>query len=126
MYGDKSLSERQNFGQFFTPASLSIKMIEKFENLNGNVLDPCLGAGNLIAASIKAGADPKCCYGIELDPDILKIARERLSALGVPEVNLHLGDALIDECYHFSIDYEYNDPKKLKELQKKICKDCRK
>ena len=49
-------------------------MLEKFDNLDGNILDPTLGAGGLIAAAIIAGADPAKCYGIELDPDILKIA----------------------------------------------------
>ena len=30
----------------------------KFESLEGNVLDPCLGAGGLIAAAVLAGAYP--------------------------------------------------------------------
>lgn len=107
MYANKTLAERQDFGQFFTPPSLTIKMLEKFNDLEGSVLDPTCGAGNLLAAAIMAGADPKLIYGIELDPEILEIARSRLESLGVPKVNLHQGNALYEECYDFSDDYDY-------------------
>lgn len=107
MYANKTLAERQDFGQFFTPASLTIKMLEKFQNLEGSILDPTCGAGNLLAAAIVAGADPKLVYGIELDPDILEIARSRLESLGVPKINLHQGNALYEECYSFSETYDY-------------------
>lgn len=107
MYANKTLSERQDFGQFFTPPLLTIKMLEKFQNIEGSVLDPTCGAGNLLAAAIMAGADPKEVYGIELDPEILEIARSRLELLGVPKINLHQGNALYEECYDFSDDYDY-------------------
>lgn len=107
MYANKTLSERQDFGQFFTPPELTIKMLEKFQDLKGSVLDPTCGAGNLLAAAIMAGADPKEVYGIELDPEILEIARNRLQLLGVPTINLHQGNALYEECYEFSDDYDY-------------------
>ena len=99
MYADKSLSERQDLGQFFTPPELTIRMIEKFQDLNDDVLDPCCGAGGLLAAAIKAGADPKRIYGIELDPEIHKIAVERLGKLGVPEKNIICGNALDNKTY---------------------------
>ena len=107
MYANKTLTERQDYGQFFTPPELTIQMLEKFENLEGKILDPSLGAGNLLAAAIKAGADPKNIYGIELDSEILKIAADRLSALGVPSENIHLGNALNEDCYDFSKDYSF-------------------
>lgn len=81
MYANRTLSERKDFGQFFTPPELSIKMLEKFENTDGTILDPCCGAGNLLAAAIKAGFDPEKVYGIELDPIILQIAKQRLALL---------------------------------------------
>ena len=109
MYANKTLSERQDFGMFFTPPELTIKMLEKFEDLKGSVLDPTCGAGNLLAAAIMAGADPKEVYGIELDPEILEIARSRLEPLGVPAINLHQGNALYKECYEFSDSYNYDD-----------------
>ena len=101
MYANRTLSERKDFGQFFTPPDLSIKMLEKFENSDGTILDPCCGAGNLLAAAIFAGFKPENIYGIELDPDILQIAIERLSLLGVPKDNLHVGDALDPLSYKF-------------------------
>ena len=101
MYANRTLSERKDFGQFFTPPELSIKMLEKFDNTDGTILDPCCGAGNLLAAAIFAGFKPENIYGIELDPDILQIAIERLSLLGVPKDNLHVGDALDPSSYNF-------------------------
>ena len=99
MYANKTLSERQDFGMFFTPPELTIKMLEKFQDLKGSVLDPTCGAGNLLAAAIMAGADPKLVYGIELDPEIHKIAVESLGKLGVPEKNIICGNALDSKTY---------------------------
>lgn len=99
MYANKSLEDRQDLGAFFTPPELTTKMIEKFQDLDDDVLDPCCGAGGLLAAVIMAGADPKRCYGIELDPEIHKIAVERLGKLGVPEKNIICGNALDSKTY---------------------------
>ena len=101
-YAGKDKKERQKLGQFFTPPPLTIKMLEKFESIaNKDILDPTVGAGGLIAAAIIAGADPKRCYGIELDPEILAIAKKRLIPMGVPEKNLKLGNALDSDAYNF-------------------------
>ena len=99
LWAGKTKEERSKLGQFATPPPLTIKMLEKFDSLEGNILDPCLGAGNLIAAAIIAGADPKRCYGIEIDEEVLSIARMRLAKLGVPPRNLVLGDALDPKSY---------------------------
>ena len=99
LWAGKTKEERQKLGQFATPPPLTIKMLEKFDSLDGNVLDPCLGAGNLIAAAIIAGADPSKCYGIELDPVVHKVAQLRLSKLGVPPCNIVQGDALDPKSY---------------------------
>ena len=98
-YVGKDKKARQAKAQFFTPPPLTIKMLEKFDSLDGNVLDPCLGAGNLIAGAVIAGADPRKCYGIEMDEEVLCIARIRLAKLGVPPRNLILGDALDPKSY---------------------------
>lgn len=80
-------------------------MLEKFGSLEDkDILDPCLGAGNLIAGAIIAGADPKRCYGIELDPEVLEIAKQRLGALGVPACNLKCGNALDNDAYKFGLE----------------------
>lgn len=101
MYADNSLSRRKDFGQFFTPPELSIKMLEKFDNTEGTIIDPCCGAGNLLAAAIKAGFDPAKVYGIEIDEEILQIAKQRLALIGVPDKNIHLGNALDPISYKF-------------------------
>ena len=99
-YAGKDKKVRQAKAQFFTPPVLTVKMLEKFDSLEGkDILDPALGAGGLIAAAIIAGADPKRCYGIEIDEEVLCVARMRLAKLGVPPRNLILGDALDPKSY---------------------------
>ena len=109
-YAGKSLEERQKLGAYFTPPELTLKMLEKLDiKKNETLLDPCLGAGGLLAAAIiTKKVKPENCYGIELDADILKIAQKRLSKLGVPLVNLHHGNALNSRCYEFKDDYKYD------------------
>lgn len=100
-YGDLTKFERDELGAFFTPPEITIQMIESFscDSLAGKtILDPTIGAGGLIAACIIAGADPKLCYGNEYNPTILEICKKRLCAMGVPEINLHLGDATNPDC----------------------------
>lgn len=99
MYANKSLEDRQDLGAFFTPPELVIQMVEKFENLDDDILDPTCGSGQLLVGCIMTGADPKRCYGIELDPEIHKIAVERLGKLGVPEKNIICGNALDSKTY---------------------------
>lgn len=98
-YCDQDLKTRRKRGAFYTPPEVTIMMLKKFKNLEGTICDPCLGAGGLIAAAIIAGADPKKCYGIELDLDTLKLAKERLGKMGVPESNLVLGNVLEEESW---------------------------
>lgn len=99
-YAGKDKKARQAKAQFFTPPQLTIKMLEKFDSLEDkDILDPALGAGGLIAAAVIAGADPKRCYGIEIDEEVLCVARMRLAKLGVPPRNLILGDALDPKSY---------------------------
>lgn len=100
-YGGNDEKQRKALGQFYTPPVLTVKMLEKFEDLNGNILDPTIGAGGLIAAAVLGGADPRKCFGIELDPNIIKVTRARLVRLGVPPWNIKQGDALADTSYDF-------------------------
>lgn len=101
-YVGKDKKQRQKLAQFFTPPVLTIRMLEKFDTLEDkSVLDPTLGAGGLIAAAIIAGANPTKCYGIELDPAVLEVAKRRLEKLGVPPKNLKQGDALDPNSYEF-------------------------
>lgn len=99
---------RKKFGMFYTPPELSIKMLEKFDSVaDKTILDPTIGAGGLIAAAVIAGADPRRCYGIELDEKIVEIARRRLVLLGVPPTHIVQGDALTSAYYdNFEDDHE--------------------
>ena len=61
MYGKLTDKERKALGAFYTPPNLVIKMIEKFNDLEGDICDPCVGAGLLLSGCIIAGADPCKC-----------------------------------------------------------------
>ena len=85
---------RRKYFQCFTNPKESLKMLKLLTNLNGTIFDPTMGSGNLLAAAIIAGADPKKVYGNEIDPDIYVMTVERLTKLGVPKENLKNGDIL--------------------------------
>lgn len=124
MYADKSLEERQELDQFFTPPEVSIKLIEELSDLSGNVLDPTSGSGNLLAAALIAGADSDKIFGNEYDATMVKLCRERLNKvcdiLGKPHIRdwqIHQGNALIPDCLtEFGPEY---DNTILKELLKR-------
>lgn len=95
-YNGKSKEERQKLGQFFTPPELAIQMLKKMTTplpIN-SIMDPCMGSGNLLAAAIFVGFNPKNCFGVEIDKEIYDIAVERLTKLGVPKENLTNEDIL--------------------------------
>ena len=100
-YANKTLEERQKLGAFFTPPELTIKMLEKFSNISEPLVDPCAGSGNLLAAAIIAGADPKKVYYNEYDHEIFEIGKKRLMGLGVPEKNFICSDALSEVFWDF-------------------------
>ena len=109
MYAGKSLEERQELDQFFTPPEISIKLIEELSDLSGNVLDPTSGSGNLLAAALIAGADPHRVFGNEYDATMVKACRERLKTINpkVRDWQIHQGNALIEDCLIiFNKDYD--------------------
>ena len=99
MYAGKTKEERKKMGQFFTPPKLSIQLVEKFNTLEGNCIDPTCGAGNLLVTMFFAKFQyynqncefgnwnktfQECLdeiYGIEIDPDILKVCHSRMQHL---------------------------------------------
>ena len=108
MYAGKSLKERQELDQFFTPPEISIRLIEELSDLSGNVLDPTSGSGNLLAAALIAGADVDKVFGNEYDETMVKLCRERLNKvcdlLNKPHIKdwqIHQGNAL----HRFAITY---------------------
>lgn len=99
MYGKLTDKERKALGAFYTPPNLVIKMIEKFNDLEGDICDPCVGAGLLLSGCIIAGANPKKCYGIELDAGQAELCRNRLEKYGVPRENIVTGDCLDNKTW---------------------------
>lgn len=110
-YGDLTPERRKELGAVYTPADVTIQMIEmmdvdSFEDKD--VLDPCAGSGNLLAACIIAGADPKRVYGNEFEASMVMLCRERLSKMGVPPENIHRGDASDKYCLtHWGKNYKW-------------------
>lgn len=103
-YAGKSIEERQVAAQYYTPPAMTIRLIEEFDSVEDtDILDPSSGCGGLLAGCIIAGADPKRVYGVEIDPDIVKVSKERLSKMGVPEENIQLGNALNLASYEFDV-----------------------
>lgn len=58
-YANKDLEERKKLDQFYTPPELTIKMIEKFENLEGKIIDPTCGCGGSISRMYISGSRPQ-------------------------------------------------------------------
>lgn len=117
MYAGKSLEQRKTLDQFFTPPSLTIQMIEKFDcdTLAGkNILDPTSGSGNLLVACLIAGADPDKLYGNDYDNDMVILCRKRLKDVcnkmnkaGFKDYQIHRGNALQKFCLnYFEEDYD--------------------
>ena len=99
-YAGKTIEERKAKGQFFTPASLVIKMLEMFDcDKPGDqtILDPTAGNGNLLVGALVAGFKPENVYGNELDPEIYEMLVTRLAKYGVPKENLVNMDCLSDK-----------------------------
>lgn len=100
-YGDLTPERRKELGMVFTPPDVTIQMIEMMDvdSLEDrDVLDPTCGSGNLLAACIIAGADPKRVYGNEFEESMVRLCRERLCRMGVPIENIHRGDASDSYC----------------------------
>lgn len=114
MYANKSLKERQELDQFFTPPEISIRLIEELSDLSGNILDPTSGSGNLLAAALIAGADSDKVFGNDYDETMVKLCRERLNKvcdmIGKPRIKdwqIHQGNALHKFALtYFDEDYE--------------------
>jgi SAM-dependent methyltransferase len=71
---------RRAQGSFYTPAELVEWVLDHALPTQGSVLDPACGTGHfLVAAARRLGV--RAVHGSDLDPDAVRIARERLHAL---------------------------------------------
>ena len=129
MYANSPKEVRDKLGQFFTPAGATIMMLEKLEAdwSNGNILDPTSGSGNLLSATIIAGADPNKVFGNDYDVRMVRACRERIRTIpdrletvdktfadelreklkSFNDWQIHKGDATDSFCLtYFGLDYK--------------------
>lgn len=128
LYAKKSLKERKELDQFFTPPEITIQMIEKMDCddlSNVDILDPCCGSGNLLVACLIAGADNRRLFGNDYDKKMVNLCRRRIISvnrkLGLPrfshwEQHIHRGNAMQKLCltefsktYLDNYNYRYID-----------------
>ena len=129
MYAESPEEIRTKLGQFFTPADVSLQMLELLEtdSLSGReIIDPTSGSGNLLAAALIAGADSDKVFGNEYDQRMVNACKERLNKvcdlLGKPHIQdwqIHQGNALQARCLiEFGEEYDTNyNPEYIDDLE---------
>ena len=129
MYAESPEEIRTKLGQFFTPADVSLQMLELLEtdSLSGReIIDPTSGSGNLLAAALIAGADSDKVFGNEYDQSMVNACKERLNKvcdmLGKPHIKdwqIHQGNALQARCLiEFGEEYDTNyNPEYIDDLE---------
>ena len=129
MYAESPEEIRTKLGQFFTPADVSLQMLELLEtdSLSGReIIDPTSGSGNLLAAALIAGADSDKVFGNEYDRRMVNACKERLNKvcdlLGKPRIQdwqIHQGNALQARCLiEFGKEYDNNyNPEYIDDLE---------
>ena len=129
MYAERPEESRTKLGQFFTPADVSLQMLELLEtdSLSGReIIDPTSGSGNLLAAALIAGADSDKVFGNEYDQRMVNVCKERLNKvcdlLGKPHIQdwqIHQGNALQARCLiEFGEEYDTNyNPEYIDDLE---------
>jgi len=113
-YGKVSEEERKKLGAVFTPPDITIELLDRYDDLNGNILDPACGAGNLLMGCLIAGFKPDQIYGNDYEAKFVEIAQKRIAKyckdnnLGTfKKWHIHQGDATLDKCYEFSKNYRW-------------------
>jgi hypothetical protein len=94
-----SLGKFKQLCQNFTSRELALHMARKLfdgktkEEIESDiVLDPCVGAGNLLMAALELGASEENLYGIDIDPDMIAFCMKRW-----PKGHFQVGNALEDD-----------------------------
>lgn len=85
-YDGKTVLERKELNQFFTPPELSFQLIEEFENLKGTFFDPTCGSSNLLMAvaivkKIDLGEKDEDIdveiFGYDIDERMINLSKQR-------------------------------------------------
>ena len=85
---------QQELGAFYTPKELAVRMAKQLDWQPGQtVLDPTVGAGNLLIAmkEVYPELTNDLLYGVDVDPEAIKICIEKL-----PGGHFQVGDCLKD------------------------------
>jgi predicted RNA methylase len=69
-------ANRPELSQWFTPMALA-RQLARWVPRNVRVLEPACGSGNLIAALLEQGHDPKLITGVEVDEKWMSFAHDR-------------------------------------------------
>lgn len=67
------------------PVELVERLVLALTNFGDNVLDPYVGVGSSVIAAVKNGRHG---FGVDIDPNYIKIARQRVAALRAGELRL--------------------------------------
>ena len=66
---------RHRLGEYYTPAWLAQRIVERYAPDQGVVLDPACGDARFLVTLIRAGRAPTELYGVELNPVAAALAR---------------------------------------------------
>ncbi len=90
----RSIEERRNLGQFFTPQPIVDVMIEWVrEQTPAQIVDAGCGTGRFAVAAARAMPDIPV-LAIDSDPVATLVCRARVSELGLDKITVHCGDFL--------------------------------
>jgi len=87
--------QQQEFGQFYTPKDLAIKMAKMLKiKRGGKILDACCGKGNLFVAVLEIYPFIEMCdlYGVDIDSEAIRFCIEKF-----PGGNFQMGNCLDDD-----------------------------
>lgn len=92
--GQFALSEGQKGGQFYTPESIVMLLVEMLEPYKGRVYDPCCGSGGMFVQSEKfiqshqGRLDDISVYGQESNQTTYRLCRMNLAIRGIDGSNI--------------------------------------
>lgn len=113
VWNDRELFEKLS-SKYFRPEATA-KFVQEYSSvrLAKNFVFQFCNTGEIMVACIIAGmVKPENCYGLETDPKLIKLARERLKPYGVPAENIKL----------INTDYDEFE-KATKDFAKKMCEE---
>lgn len=97
-------AEGKNGGQFYTPQSIVILLVEMLEPYKGRIYDGCCGSGGMFVQSEKFIENHQgkigdlSIYGQESNPTTVKLAKMNLAIRGI-DANIQFGDTFTNDLH---------------------------